>query len=91
MSVYVEVRERDLWRCRACGKGDLLEAHHITYRSHGGTDTLDNLITLCKQCHMDAHAGHVSKEELHELADMQAPTLKLLRGLKRSSVDYRML
>lgn len=81
--VYLEVRERDLWRCRACGKADLLEAHHIVYRSQGGEDTLDNLILLCKLHHMEAHAGNISREELHALRLRQAPTLMLLRKLKR--------
>ena len=31
--------------------------HHVVYRSHGGSDSLDNCLALCKQCHDDIHAG----------------------------------
>lgn len=80
--VYTEVRERDLWRCRACGLADLLEAHHIVFRSQGGPDTLENLITLCKHCHMAAHRYEITREELHELRKARYPHLKMLRNMK---------
>lgn len=42
---------RDGHRCRKCGAGDDLQAHHKHERSLGGPDTLENLITLCGSCH----------------------------------------
>ena len=30
----------------------------------GGDDTEDNLIELCSNCHVKAHSGAISKEEL---------------------------
>lgn len=45
------VFERDGFQCRECGCGDDLEAHHIEAVKDGGTPTLSNLTTLCKQCH----------------------------------------
>ena len=30
--------------------------HHVRFKSHGGQDTLDNLILLCPICHADIHA-----------------------------------
>jgi len=48
----VEMRDGGL--CRVCGaKG--YDAHHIKYRSAGGTNALDNLVLLCGQCHEDEH------------------------------------
>jgi RNA-directed DNA polymerase len=45
-------KERDDYRCVVCGRTeDLLDAHHIQARREGGTDDLDNLITLCRNCH----------------------------------------
>lgn len=47
---------RDRWTCQRCGyigrqsKGDL-HADHITPRAEGGEDELDNLQTLCVDCH----------------------------------------
>jgi hypothetical protein len=36
----------------------MLEVHHIKYRSDGGSDTPNNLITLCSNCHTpENHKG----------------------------------
>ena len=52
---------RDRYTCQCCGaKNTRLEVHHITYRSNGGTDDLDNLITLCEECHKKVHAGIIT-------------------------------
>lgn len=45
------IKERDGFTCQVCGNDDWLEVHHIIPRIMGGTDTDDNLITLCKKCH----------------------------------------
>ncbi|MDY0404775.1 RNA-guided endonuclease IscB [Virgibacillus sp. 179-BFC.A HS] len=43
---------RDSYTCQVCKKkGKILNTHHIVYRSHGGTDRADNLITVCIDCH----------------------------------------
>lgn len=56
---YCELRQqilrRDGWRCHACGSMQNLEVHHLTFRSHGGDDSEENLITLCAECHTGAH------------------------------------
>lgn len=49
-----KVLERDRLRCRNCLAGGG-EIHHIIFRSHGGKDVEDNLVTLCKDCHAMAH------------------------------------
>lgn len=36
-----------------------LEIHHITHVEHGGDDSPDNLIVLCKDCHKKKHSKHV--------------------------------
>lgn len=47
-----EALARDGGRCVRCGTNtQLLEVHHIISRREGGTDELDNLITLCAACH----------------------------------------
>ena len=50
------VRVRDGRSCRWCGRGSMLQAHHIKYRSEGGGHELSNLITLCMICHERAHS-----------------------------------
>ena len=50
------VRHRDNYTCQCCGKKNIrLEVHHIIYRSNGGTNDEDNLITLCEDCHDKLH------------------------------------
>jgi hypothetical protein len=43
---------RDGCKCMECGKSNRkLEVHHIKPRRLNGSNTLDNLITLCVKCH----------------------------------------
>lgn len=45
---------RDGHTCQLCkgkSKDKILNVHHIVFRSHGGTDKPNNLITLCNTCH----------------------------------------
>lgn len=43
---------RDGCKCMECGKVNTrLEVHHINPRRKNGSNTLGNLITLCKKCH----------------------------------------
>ena len=52
------ILHRDNYTCQCCGKKHTrLEVHHITFRSQGGTDDENNLITLCEDCHAAIHAG----------------------------------
>lgn len=57
--VYAAVRSaalrRDGWRCQRCGARSQLDVHHLRFRAHGGDDTLDNLIVLCRKCHQCVH------------------------------------
>lgn len=58
---YYDVRycvfARDNYTCQVCKKkGGILRTHHIIYRSHGGSDRADNLITVCTDCH--THENH---------------------------------
>lgn len=53
---YYDVRyfvfARDSYTCQVCRKKNkVLQTHHIIYRSRGGTDRADNLISVCTDCH----------------------------------------
>jgi len=50
------VLERDAWKCQSCGARQHLQVHHIEFRSHFGSDSEENLLTLCAQCHGVVHA-----------------------------------
>ena len=52
---------RDGCKCKECGKSKCrLEVHHIKPRRLNGSNTLDNLITLCEKCHQNTEG----REEL---------------------------
>ncbi|MDY0387000.1 MAG: RNA-guided endonuclease IscB [Methanolobus sp.] len=55
------VLARDKYTCQYCfgkSKDKKLECHHIVFRKNKGTDTPENLITLCKTCHKNLHAKY---------------------------------
>ena len=54
-SLRQQILRRDGWRCQFCGTMSNLEVHHREFRSHSGSDSEENLITLCPECHAIAH------------------------------------
>tara|TARA_R110000751_G_scaffold31372_1_gene80003 strand:- start:78 stop:332 length:255 start_codon:yes stop_codon:yes gene_type:complete len=50
--------------CQAC-KGMAVDVHHIIFKSQGGGDTIENLISLCRECHLGAHG--VDKERWEDV------------------------
>ena len=44
--------ERDGWACTGCGSRRKLECDHVVPLHAGGMNVLDNLQTLCADCHM---------------------------------------
>ena len=42
---------RDVAACRRCGTGENLSVHHVVPRDSGGSDEINNLVTLCLSCH----------------------------------------
>lgn len=53
------VRARDGYKCCKCGCGGNLEVHHIWFRSEGGPDIAENLVTVCHDCHAKIHSGEI--------------------------------
>jgi hypothetical protein len=67
------VLARDRWTCCSCGRaarpdGVLLEVDHIVPRSRGGTNTLENLQTLCKKCNL----GKSNRDSTDLWSDLRA-------------------
>jgi len=57
---WKELRKKTLLRdgnkCQSCGTSEPpFLVHHKEEREKGGKDELENLVTLCKSCHMKAH------------------------------------
>ena len=67
---FGRVKERAHFVCQnpECGRQNLrMEAHHIHFKSKGGSDELNNGIALCRACHLRlVHAGRVSVEQVGE-------------------------
>ena len=60
--VIQDVDDRDGGICRICQSRTMAfdlsrqpHHHHIVYRSHGGLDTLENIILICALCHDKVH------------------------------------
>ncbi|CAI2161371.1 10314_t:CDS:2 [Funneliformis geosporum] len=58
---YVLWRDKHQCQGRSKCKNKILITHHIESRQTGG-NAPNNLITLCKECHDDYHAGKLIKE-----------------------------
>lgn len=83
------VLSRDQYTCQKCkgkSKNDRLEVHHIQFRSNGGSDESDNLITLCEDCHRKLHKGEFSvnggkrKSELKYATQMNSIRFQILKS-----------
>ena len=84
-----KVLNRDSYICQYCKgkkKDSKLEVHHIIYRSNGGSDEEDNLITLCHTCHKCVHIGIVKlkltgkrKGQLKHATQMNSIRIQLLK------------
>lgn len=59
-NVKAFVLSRDNYKCQSKRKishDKTLHVHHVVHKANGGGNAPSNLITLCKQCHHDLHAG----------------------------------
>jgi len=63
---YFDLGEQHLITCEICMKqgrvdGQGFDIHHIEGR---GSDEIKNIMCLCRLCHISAHKGTFSKDEL---------------------------
>lgn len=57
--------EQDFIPCENCGNR-AVDVHHLTFRSQGGKDVIENLIGVCRDCHNHAHSDKSFNEKLRE-------------------------
>ena len=57
VKVQREGKERDQHTCQICGSKNHTEGHHIMDVSFGGAANIDNIVTLCRDCHKNVHRG----------------------------------
>lgn len=91
------VLDRDSYTCQNCKgktKDSRLEVHHIVFRSNGGSDEPENLMTLCKTCHDKVHSGAIklkggkSKGQLKHATQMNSIRNQLLRLVPESEETF---
>jgi len=61
-----------------------LDVHHLEYVSNGGTNTADNLLPLCPNCHALHHRGEIPETSLRA---WKLFLLALNEAFDRKSVD----
>ena len=74
------ILSRDGYICQQCNgkiKNEILHVHHIVFRSHGGTNSPDNLVVLCENCH----------DKIHKNANPEKESLKLRKKVQKHTAS----
>lgn len=85
-TLRTKIFERDNFTCQKCKledkTGKLLEAYHINLLAKEGKDELQNLITLCKDCH---HFAPNNKEEFLDYLkeEMTGTATNLVKAIEK--------
>ncbi len=90
-NVKAYVLHRDNYTCRHCkgkSKDKKLRVHHIKFRSKRGTNTPSNLITLCKTCHTDVHAGRIELKTIYRKTKPATEMGIIKSQLKKSDWEF---
>jgi hypothetical protein len=86
-NVKAFVLNRDEYRCQKCKAANVkLHVHHIVFKSNGGTNSPDNLITLCEKCHDKLHLG---KFEIKGIKSRTKHATEI--GIVKSQLEKRFL
>jgi hypothetical protein len=75
-NVKAYILSRDSYKCQCGLKGcsEKLHVHHIKFRSEGGSDNPNNLITLCEKHHKMLHEGKI-KLNIKNFKELKAATI----------------
>jgi len=58
--------QRDKYTCQFCGSIEHLEVHHWTPYRFSFDNSLDNLISLCEECHKELHKEYIQEGFIKE-------------------------
>ncbi len=91
-NVKQAVLNRDKYACQICGKtGGKLEVHHIVFKKQGGSDRMDNLVCLCKDCHEKIHKNELTfnkkVKSFKHASHMNIMRKKLVESLRMEFVN----
>jgi len=79
VKAYVLSRDGYKCQCRKKGCSDKLHVHHIKFRSKGGSDAPNNLITVCEKHHKALHAGKFELKVKSHKSLKSATTMNIIR------------
>lgn len=91
------ILNRDNYTCQNCkgkSKDSKLEVHHIIFKSNGGSDEPNNLITFCKTCHDKLHKGRIklnggkTKGQLKHATQMNSIRQQLLKQIPEARETF---
>jgi len=96
----LEKRERDrkaqeeYWKkhkiCEVCGLEKAVEVHEIIFRSQGGKCEKDNMISLCRNCHNQAHykqLPYLHRERLWKIKGLNPEEMwEKLRKIRKGGI-----
>ena len=91
-SLIKKVFERDSFTCQKFKIQDktarTLEAHHLTPIIFGGKDEINNLITLCSDCH---HFAPNAKKEFDEYLkeECDGTMTTLIKAFKKARLEHK--
>lgn len=67
---YFKIGIDDPRLCEWCEQRAMVDVNHITPRGMGGkhkaVDVIENLVGMCRECHLEFEAKRIGKEELRE-------------------------
>jgi len=63
---FFDYGEQDYLPCEVCSSR-ISDCHHILFRSQGGKDVIENLVGLCRECHLKAHSSQEFNQYVKEL------------------------
>jgi hypothetical protein len=79
--IFTECLIRDNHTCQDCGSTKCLEVHHLLPISQGGRNKLDNLKTVCHDCHKNNY------KDVHFPKDKSKIIPYELREKSRTGID----
>lgn len=77
---FFGIGEQDVILCTNCG-AVAIDLHHVFIKGMGGRKTyeydgktldingVENIISLCRSCHVKAHSGQLDREYLYKLQE----------------------
>lgn len=92
---------RDNYTCQVCkkSKDKILRTHHVLYKSEGGSDRPNNLITVCDDCHTHENHQHsgifyewmMKKKKMKTYKEppfMNAMRIRVFRKYPQANITY---